>query len=309
MKDYPEPPEKLSGYSWRICVPDLAAREIGRAESVYRLPESGWLVCPAVERIAREWELVRRAPAGTFPREKAERLLGALLILHPGESEEARRTVEAGVWQFDADDDEGRWIPDPELTEAWRTSAAYTLAVVLARTWRFRAELRHWLREWAKERNVTEDDAKVELCAVGLLEACGTGEREGVKGRLLRGGDAVRPVDGVSARRFLRWLAAYARNRAEEALVRPKELQGPIDAPDSAENLGLQSIHDARHALGALRAAASPRQLEILEAIEQAYAAGARDASEARRMAAEMLGMSESTLRGQLHRLRKKAAM
>jgi hypothetical protein len=78
-----------------------------------------------------------------------------------------------------------------------------------------------------------------------------------------------------------------------------------LEDQDSPDSLSPLAALEASSELDALRAVASPRQLEILDALGQAIADG-HEGQQACNVAAERLGMNPSTLRVHRSRLRKK---
>lgn len=314
----PLPPEIVElDFDWRVPLPPRAAEHIGR-ENVFRT-EDGQLVSPFVERVAVQWLLLVRKGEGHLSRFNVSRLLDALIQLVPGDP--------AGAWEVEGDG-EPVWVEDPVQTEKNRTAAAYVLGAVVARQWRVEGPdrdplIQRRLAEYADRHEWSRADAKVALCAAGLLEAS-EGEDRPQKVRIGRqclegpdGGREPHPVHDISARQYLHWLSSRAIGNAEDALTdrdqdhakhtvpggmdvarhRPAGARTPLDALVAAEAMADQWSR--------LLEVASPRQAEIIEAIRDAMAAGA-DEEEARAVAADVLDIAPSTVRVQIHRLKKK---
>lgn len=319
MPDFPALPEeihKVKVTPWLVTLPPDAAAHIGAAQYVFHLPDTGELVCPVAERVAVEWDNVRRWKGPGLTRDRAHRLLDVLTWLLPGPAPEGMSAdrIEAatsdGWWEDDGEGDL-RWVVDQEATERSRTAAAYILGAVLARYWRLRQADTAGLVRQATEAGISEPDAKVALCASGLLLAAGDEEtpqlvrlrRQYVKGP--DGAADVRPLDDISAADYLRWIFARALRHARDAVRKPAAMpDAPATSPLDAL-VAFEAADEAGVRVDELRRAASPQQRRLLDVIEAALQEGATP-EEARRVAAESEGITASAMRTQLERLRKK---
>lgn len=198
----------------------------------------------------------------------------------------------------------------------------FGLSAALAEHWRIRPEDRKTLAGYAAEHDADWEGAKVILLmqAVPMVQAS---RQEPTTVRIGRrwvtdADGRRREVDPTTLDHFtyLRWFVGRSL-RTARALLRewagadvPQPVTGAPPGGDEAAGAldALIAFEESSPSeeLGALRAIASPQQLRILDALEAAITAGA-DPESARREAAEVVGITPSTLRTQLQRLRKKA--
>lgn len=323
MSDFPALPEEIREIKrtpWLVPLAPSAARRIAQAQHVFRVPNTGELVCPMAERVAVEWDNLRRWKGPGLTRDRVSRLLDVLTWLLPGpppdgmSPDRAEAATSAGWFEDDGEGDL-RWVADQEATERSRTAAAYILGAVLARYWRPRQPDTAGIARYAAESDMSEPDAKVALCAAGLLLAAGDEEvpqrvrlrRQYVKGR--DGAANVRPLEDISAADYLRWLFARALRHARDGVRKPAPrptAASPTPSPSPLDALAtFEAADEATVRVDELRRAASPQQRRLLDAIEAARQEGAT-VEEARRVAAESEGITSSAMRTQLERLRKK---
>lgn len=213
--------------------------------------------------------------------------------------------------------------PSPREVTTVYARALDALAAALARSWRVSAEDLPRLRAVARDRGAKTVEIKRDMAQPALLEALQDREvpqwirrtdgyvvdEEGARLEL-------RPALDVPAREYLRWLRAESIRRARHALRDAEPYQqmspGTLDALEAVHHTDdrvarRESTERARIEMDRLRAVATPRQAEVLDALVAALETGA-DMEEARSRAAEKLDIAPSTLRTHWERLVKKAA-
>jgi hypothetical protein len=277
----------------RAMVRTITASTIRVCRRMLRGPHHGeyWRVLKAMERGARDLrkpledrlreQWVRAEKKGGMVLEVQELIL-ALTMVSPPSPQEATRLF-------------------TEVTDA--------LAGALAKFWRTRGEAASG-----------DKDQKKDLLRHGLLTALA---ERGVPQKIRRdrvyieGGRLIRPHTDVDLKEYLRWLKAASIYRAKQEHKGHGPEPGWVDGAEQvlkvpepgadALNILLEREHEEAIAdeVGALLAVASPRQSQILHALLDRLAEG-RTWGEAQDRTATDLGMSPSTVRVQIHRLRQK---